>query len=77
MKTLFISLLILIGSVGSLFAQSTDFIPGGNVIFEDNFSKDPVGDFPARWSTSSSGSASAAWRPRAAVRGVTSWSRPG
>ena len=54
MKTLLVSL-ILLCSLGSLFAQSTDFIPGGNVIFEDNFSKDPVGDFPARWSTSGSG----------------------
>ena len=55
MKTLFVSLLMLISAVGSLFAQSSDFIPGGNVLFEDNFSKDPVGDFPARWSTSGSG----------------------
>jgi OOP family OmpA-OmpF porin len=55
MKTLFVSLLILITSVGSAFAQSSDFVPGGNVIFEDNFSRDPVGDFPARWSTSSGG----------------------
>jgi len=54
MKTLFLSL-ILLCSLGSLLAQTSDFIPGGNVIFEDNFSKDPVGDFPARWSTSSSG----------------------
>lgn len=55
MKTLFVSLLILTISAGSLFAQSSDFIPGGNVIFEDNFSQDPVGDFPAKWSTSSGG----------------------
>lgn len=56
MKTLFVSLLILISSAGSLFAQSSDFVPGGNVIFEDNFSRDPVGDFPAKWNTSSGGS---------------------
>jgi len=55
MKTLFVSLLILISSVGSLYAQSSDFVPGGNVIFEDNFSRDPVGDFPAKWNTSSGG----------------------
>ncbi len=36
-------------------AQSSDFIPGGNTIFEDNFSIDPVGDLPAKWSTSGSG----------------------
>ncbi|THU36090.1 hypothetical protein FAM09_22150 [Niastella caeni] len=56
MKKTFAFVLIVISSMGSLFAQSSDFIPGGNVIFEDNFSKDPVGDFPARWSTSSEGS---------------------
>ncbi len=54
MKTLFISLL-LFSSLGNGFAQTSDFIPGGNTIFEDNFSRDPVGDFPARWSTSSDG----------------------
>ncbi|WP_207510571.1 hypothetical protein [Longitalea luteola] len=55
MKTLFVSLLLLLSSAVSLFAQSSDFIPGGTVIFEDNFSQDPVGDFPAKWSTSSEG----------------------
>lgn len=55
MKKLITSVLILSSTVGSLFAQSSDFIPGGNVIFEDNFSRDPVGDFPAKWSTSSDG----------------------
>jgi OOP family OmpA-OmpF porin len=55
MKTLFLSLLIGLSSFGSLFAQSSDFIPGGNTIFEDNFANDPVGDFPAKWSTSSEG----------------------
>jgi hypothetical protein len=54
MKTLFISLL-LFSSLSNVFAQTSDFIPGGNTIFEDNFSRDPVGDFPARWSTSSEG----------------------
>lgn len=55
MKKFIASVLILISTVGSLFAQSFDFIPGGNVIFEDNFLRDPVGDFPAKWSTSSEG----------------------
>jgi OmpA-OmpF porin, OOP family len=54
MKTLFISLL-LFSCLGNVFAQTSDFIPGGNTIFEDNFSRDPIGDFPARWSTSSEG----------------------
>lgn len=55
MKTLIVSLLLLLSSAGCLFAQSSDFIPGGNVIFEDNFTLDPVGDFPAKWNTSSEG----------------------
>jgi OmpA-OmpF porin, OOP family len=36
-------------------AQSTDFVQGTKLIFEDNFSQDPEGDFPAKWSTSGSG----------------------
>jgi len=55
MKTLIVCLLLLLPSAGCLFAQSSDFIPGGNVLFEDNFSQDPLGDFPAKWSTSSEG----------------------
>ncbi len=55
MKKVITSVLIFLGTVGSLFAQSSDFMPGGNVIFEDNFSRDPIGDFPARWSTNSEG----------------------
>jgi hypothetical protein len=55
MKKIIASVLILISTVGSLFAQSSDFIPGGNTIFEDDFSRDPIGDFPAKWSTNSEG----------------------
>jgi hypothetical protein len=55
MKKLFAIISICFISVQYLHAQTFDFIPGGNVIFEDNFSIDPVGDFPARWSTSSGG----------------------
>lgn len=55
MKKFIASILILISTVGSLFAQTFDFIPGGNTIFEDNFSRDPLGDFPAKWSTNSEG----------------------
>lgn len=54
MKQVFVSFLILFSAI-RLVAQPADFIPGGNTIFEDNFSMDPVGDFPARWSTSSEG----------------------
>jgi outer membrane protein OmpA-like peptidoglycan-associated protein len=31
------------------------FFPNGNVIFEDYFEQDAVGDFPARWETNSGG----------------------
>jgi len=35
-------------------AQS-DFVPGANVIFQDDFSRDALGDFPAKWNTSGEG----------------------
>jgi OmpA-OmpF porin, OOP family len=54
MKQLSVIILILF-SVGKLKAQPADFVPGYNVIFEDRFDQDPLGDFPARWSTSSEG----------------------
>jgi hypothetical protein len=38
----------------SAFAQ-TDFVPGANIIFQDDFNRDPVGDFPAKWNTSGEG----------------------
>ncbi|MFN9709975.1 MAG: OmpA family protein [Bacteroidota bacterium] len=37
------------------FAQSSDFLPGNQVIFEDQFEQDGMGDLPAKWSTSSGG----------------------
>ncbi|MGF2412198.1 hypothetical protein [Ferruginibacter sp.] len=54
MKKLF-ALITCFACLQYLTAQSFDFIPGGNTIFEDRFEADPVGDFPARWSTSSGG----------------------
>ncbi|MFN8252008.1 MAG: hypothetical protein U0V75_09020 [Ferruginibacter sp.] len=36
-------------------AQSADFVPGTSLIFEDRFDADPVGDLPAKWSTSGDG----------------------
>jgi OmpA-OmpF porin, OOP family len=33
----------------------SDFIPGTNIIFEDNFEQDAIGDFPAKWNTNGSG----------------------
>lgn len=32
-----------------------DFVPGNSTIFMEDFSKDAVGDFPARWDTNNSG----------------------
>jgi hypothetical protein len=47
------SILVLLVTLTS-FGQS-DFVPGANVIFQDDFSRDPVGDFPAKWNTSGEG----------------------
>jgi len=52
-KTFFF--VILIFSITSALAQAPDFVPGYNVIFEDHFEPDPVGDLPAKWSTSGDG----------------------
>jgi OOP family OmpA-OmpF porin len=52
----FFQTLMLLLIATCVFSQSpTDFVPGANIIFEDNFSQDPVGDFPAKWSTSGDG----------------------
>ena len=32
-----------------------DFVPGNTIIFSDDFSKDAMGDFPAKWNTNGSG----------------------
>lgn len=37
------------------YSQPQDFVPGANIIFEDNFSQDPLGDLPAKWNTSAGG----------------------
>lgn len=42
------------GTVGQTNTYA-DFVPGSTVIFEDDFSKDAVGDFPAQWNTNGSG----------------------
>ncbi|MEP7376566.1 MAG: hypothetical protein ABI675_24425 [Chitinophagaceae bacterium] len=55
MKKLFQLTLILFILSFHLSAQSFDFLPGGNIIFEDKFDPDPVGDLPAKWSTSGDG----------------------
>jgi len=35
--------------------STTDFVPGEMVLFEDDFEKDALGDFPAQWNTNGSG----------------------
>lgn len=35
--------------------SNSDFVPGGTVIFSDDFSQDAMGDFPAQWNTNGSG----------------------
>jgi OmpA-OmpF porin, OOP family len=55
MKKLFALTIILFLSAQFLSAQTFDFLPGYNVIFEDRFDADPVGDLPAKWSTSGDG----------------------
>jgi OmpA-OmpF porin, OOP family len=35
--------------------ETTVFVPGNRVIFSDDFSKDAVNDFPAKWSSTKSG----------------------
>ncbi|MCK7588953.1 OmpA family protein [Subsaxibacter sp. CAU 1640] len=35
--------------------SNSDFVPGGTVIFSDDFSQDAIGDFPAQWNTNGSG----------------------
>lgn len=42
-------------SIAQLASGGSDFIPGANVFFEDRFDLDPVGDLPAKWSTSGDG----------------------
>ncbi|GAO44266.1 OmpA family protein [Flavihumibacter petaseus] len=40
---------------GTAVKGESDFIPGVAVIFEDRFSQDAMGDFPAKWNTNGSG----------------------
>ncbi|MFT3827089.1 MAG: OmpA family protein [Chitinophagaceae bacterium] len=35
--------------------SASDFVPGENVLFEEHFEKDALGDFPAQWNTNGSG----------------------
>lgn len=66
MKKLLFSVIILLFSSGNIsrlvFAQEGnkinskyDFIPGEKVIFYDDFTTEPVGDFPVQWNTNGSG----------------------
>lgn len=40
---------------GTSAGRSGDFVPGGTVVFSDDFSEDAIGDFPAQWNTNGSG----------------------
>lgn len=41
------------GSSG--LSKASDFVPGTRILFQDDFSSDPEGDFPAKWNTNGSG----------------------
>ena len=45
------------GSLEDETATETEegFVPGKRIIFSDNFSKDGIGDFPAKWNSTKSG----------------------
>ena len=55
----FISQCILAQKASSLEEKSNDtetpFERGNSIIFQDNFDKDAIGDFPAKWNTNKSG----------------------
>lgn len=54
MKKLF-SFVLSLFAFAAIYAQPSDFVQGANVIFEDRFEQDPVGDLPARWNTNAGG----------------------
>ena len=52
-KTLFAAALLLFAGL-AVNAQETnyaksDFVPGDEIIFEDNFERERIGEFPLRW----------------------------
>ena len=54
MKSLFTTMAILLFAVSSIYAQESvyakcDFVPGDEIIFEDNFDMEKLGEFPLRW----------------------------
>jgi hypothetical protein len=55
MKQLFIFLFAAFLATGPAHSQGADFVRGFKPVFEDNFVMDPIGDLPAKWSTSGSG----------------------
>lgn len=55
MKKIFVLLVFMFVLMHTYAQAPGDFVPGANVIFEDNFSIDPLGDLPAKWNSSSSG----------------------
>lgn len=57
MKHLLSLIALFFFTIIGLRAQTFDFVQGANIIFEDRFEQDPVGDLPARWNTNSGGEA--------------------
>src|SRR5690606_12458731 len=55
MKRNLLVVIVLFISISITHAQGADFVQGWNVIFEDNFERDPIGDFPAKWNASQGG----------------------
>lgn len=50
-----ITALLIVGSLVQSYGQNnSDFVPGNKIIFEDDFSNDAIGDFPAKWNTNGS-----------------------
>ncbi len=43
------------GSLEETAESEEGFLPGGRIIFSDNFEKDALGDFPAKWNSTKAG----------------------
>ncbi|CAN5650057.1 hypothetical protein BH10BAC3_BH10BAC3_15130 [soil metagenome] len=51
----FCLLMLLISNLAAQENSTSDFVPGNKVIFFDDFNKDAMADFPAKWNTTGSG----------------------
>jgi OOP family OmpA-OmpF porin len=54
MKSIIIIMLLVGGLTQSYGQNNSDFVSGNKIIFEDDFSNDAIGDFPAKWNTNGS-----------------------